>query len=98
MPLLGIVAAIPWSLTSLVAVALSITLVPLAPAGPPAVGTAARGSAAADLLDTLAAFAARYGGAVVVLCLGLRPAAASPPPAPRPHPSPEPAEPSQTPR
>ena len=33
-PLLGIVAAIPWSLTSLVAVALSITLVPLAPAGP----------------------------------------------------------------
>ncbi len=47
--------------------ALSITLVPLAPAGPPAVGTAARGSAAADLLDTLAAFATRYGGAVLVL-------------------------------
>ena len=43
-PLLGIVAAVPWSLTSLVAVALSITLVPLAPAGPPAVGAGARGS------------------------------------------------------
>ena len=40
-PLLGMVAVIPWSLTSLVAVALSITLVPLAPAGPPAVGPAA---------------------------------------------------------
>ena len=78
-PLLGIVAAIPWSLTSLVAVALSITLVPLAPAGPPAVGTAARGSAAADLLDTLAAFAARYGGAVLVLCPR--------PPRPPPHPA-----------
>jgi alpha-1,6-mannosyltransferase len=99
-PLLGIVAAIPWSLTSLVAVALSITLVPLAPAGPPAVGTAARGSAAADLLDTLAAFAARYGGAVVVLCLGLRARRRTRPPATHPglSPSPEPAEPSQTPR
>jgi hypothetical protein len=99
-PLLGIVAAIPWSLTSLVAVALSITLVPLAPAGPPAVGTAARGSAAADLLDTLAAFAARYGGAVLVLCLGLRARRRTRPPAthPGPSPSPEPAEPSQTPR
>src|SRR5215217_3913301 len=71
-PLLGIVAAIPWSLTSLVAVALSITLVPLAPAGPPAVGPAARGSPAADLVDTLAAFASRYGGAFLVLWLGLR--------------------------
>ena len=99
-PLLGIVAAIPWSLTSLVAVALSITLVPLAPAGPPAVGTAARGSAAADLLDTLAAFATRYGGAVLVLCLGLRTRR----PrrrhrsGPQATPTPEPAEPSQTPR
>jgi alpha-1,6-mannosyltransferase len=71
-PLLGIVAAIPWSLTSLVAVALSITLVPLAPAGPPSVGTGARGSPAADLADTLAGFASRYGGAVLVLWLGLR--------------------------
>gem|GEM_PF-1211796 len=71
-PLLGIVAAIPWSLTSLVAVALSITLVPLAPAGPPAVGPAARGSPGGDLVDTLAAFASRYGGAFLALWLGLR--------------------------
>jgi hypothetical protein len=71
-PLLGMVAAIPWGLTSLVAVALSITLVPLAPAGPPAVGVAARPSAAGDLLDTLAGFASRYGGAVLVLWLGWR--------------------------
>jgi hypothetical protein len=71
-PLLGMVAAIPWSLTSLVAVALSITLVPMVPAGPPAVGPAARGSPAGNLVDTLAAFAARYGGAVVVLWAGLR--------------------------
>ncbi|HEV8424763.1 MAG TPA: hypothetical protein VGS14_06200 [Actinomycetes bacterium] len=71
-PLLGIVAAIPWGLTSLVAVALSITLVPLAPAGPPAVGTGARGSPAGDLVDTLAGFAGRYGGALVALWLGWR--------------------------
>jgi Glycosyltransferase family 87 len=71
-PLLGIVAAIPWGLTSLVAVVLSITLVPLAPAGPPAVGTAARPSAAGDLVDTLAGFASRYGAAFVALWLGWR--------------------------
>jgi hypothetical protein len=71
-PLLGMVAAIPWSLTSLVAVALSITLVPLVPAGPPAVGLGARGSPAGDLVDTLAAFCARYGGAFLVLWAGLR--------------------------
>ena len=97
-PLLGIVAAIPWGLTSLVAVALSITLVPLVPAGPPAVGTGARGSAAADLADTLAAFAARYGGAVAVLWLGLRARRRTPPTTPPPTRSPEPAEPSQSPR
>jgi hypothetical protein len=66
------VAAVPWSLTSLVAVALSITLVPLAPAGPPAVGLGARGSPAGDLVDTLAAFCARYGGAFLALWVGLR--------------------------
>jgi hypothetical protein len=71
-PLLGVVAAIPWGLTSLVAVTLSITLVPLAPAGPPAVGTAARGSPAGDLVDTLAGFASRYGAAVVALLVGWR--------------------------
>jgi alpha-1,6-mannosyltransferase len=97
-PLLGIVAAIPWGLTSLVAVALSITLVPLVPAGPPAVGTGARGSAAADLADTLTAFAARYGGAVAVLWIGLRARRRAPPTTPAPTRSPEPAEPSQWPR
>jgi hypothetical protein len=71
-PLLGIVAVIPWGLTSLVAVVLSITLVPLAPAGPPAVGAAARPSAAGDLLDTLAGFASRYGAAFLALLLGWR--------------------------
>jgi alpha-1,6-mannosyltransferase len=71
-PLLGIVAAIPWGLTSLVAVALSITLVPLAPAGPPATGPAAAGTPAGDLVDTLAAFASRYGGAFLALWLGWR--------------------------
>jgi alpha-1,6-mannosyltransferase len=90
-PLLGMVAAIPWGLTSLVAVALSITLVPLAPAGPPAVGPA-QGSPAADLADTLAGFASRYGGAFLVLWLGLRgrrraPAASPAPPAPASEPA-----------
>jgi hypothetical protein len=70
-PLLGIVAVVPWSLTSLVAVALSITLVPLAPAGGPALGPL-RVNAAADLRDTLVAFASRYGGAVVALLRGWR--------------------------
>src|SRR5918999_1015778 len=97
-PLLGIVAAVPWSLTSLVAVALSITLVPLAPAGPPAVGTAARGSAVADLVDTLAGFASRYGGAVLVLWLGLRSGRRARPGPPATSPSPEAAAPSQSPR
>jgi alpha-1,6-mannosyltransferase len=95
LPLLGIVAVIPWGLTSLVAVALSITLVPLAPAGPPAAGPAAAGTATGDLADTLAAFASRYGGAFLALWLGWharrRAASASPHPlAPV-----EPAEPSQ---
>jgi alpha-1,6-mannosyltransferase len=71
-PLLGMVAVIPWSLTSLVAVALSITLVPLAPAGPPAAGPAAASTRAGDLADTLAAFASRYGLAFLALGLGWR--------------------------
>ncbi len=70
-PLLGIVAVIPWSVTSLVTVALSITLVPIAPAGPPAFGPI-QVNAARDLLDTLVGFASRYGGAMVALLLGLR--------------------------
>jgi hypothetical protein len=99
-PLLGIVAVVPWGLTSLVAVALSITLVPLAPAGPPAAGPAAAGTPAGDLADTLAAFASRYGGAFLALWLGLRarrrgsrPAAPDPP-----VPAAEAPQPSQTPR
>jgi hypothetical protein len=71
-PLLGVVAVVPWSLTSLVAVTLSVTLVPLAPAGPPAVGPAGAPSAARDLLDTLAGFASRYGLALLALLLGWR--------------------------
>ena len=72
LPLLGIVAVVPWSLTSLVAVTLSVTLVPMVPAGPPAVGPAAAPSAARDLVDTLAGFAARYGLAFLALLLGWR--------------------------
>jgi alpha-1,6-mannosyltransferase len=93
-PLLGIVAAVPWSLTSLVAVALSITLVPLAPAGPPAAGPSAAGTPAGDLADTLAAFASRYGLAFLALWLGWRtrrraprPAAGPGPPAPAAQPA-----------
>jgi alpha-1,6-mannosyltransferase len=70
-PLLGIVAVIPWSVTSLVAVALSITLVPIAPAGPPALGPI-QVNPARDLVDTLVGFASRYGGAMVALLVGLR--------------------------
>jgi hypothetical protein len=70
-PLLGIVAVIPWGVTSLVTVALSITLVPIAPAGPPALGPI-QVNAVADLRDTLVASAARYGGALVALLVGLR--------------------------
>src|SRR4029453_18399970 len=95
-PLLGIVAAIPWGLTSLVAVALSITLVPLAPAGPPAVGTAAGGSPAGDLLDTSVAFISRYGGAVLGLWLRPPPPPPGPPPTTPPPPPPGPAPPPGT--
>lgn len=77
LPLLGIVAVIPWGVTSLVTVALSITLVPMAPAGPAALG-AIQVDAARDLRDTLVAFLSRYGGAMVVLLLGLRHRARAP--------------------
>jgi len=95
LPLLGIVAVIPWSLTSLVAVALSITLVPLAPAGPPAAGPAAAGTATGDLADTLAAFASRYGGAFLALWLGWRARRRAASASPHPLAPVEPAEPSQ---
>ena len=68
-PLLGIIAVVPWSLTSLGAVALSITLVPIAPAGPPVPGAAVPG-AAQNLRDTVAAFLSRYGGALAALLIG----------------------------
>ncbi len=71
LPLLGIVAVVPWSLTSLGAVVLSITLVPMAPAGPPTPG-AVIPAAAQDLRDTALAFLARYGGTVAALLLGRR--------------------------
>jgi alpha-1,6-mannosyltransferase len=72
LPLLGLVAVVPWGLTSLVAVVLSITLVPQVPAGPPAVGTATRPTAVGNLVDTLAGFASRYGAAFLALWLGWR--------------------------
>jgi len=70
-PLLGMVAAIPFGLTSLTAVALSITLVPQVPAGPPVVG-GVPASAGRNLVDTFTAFLSRYGGALAVLCVGWR--------------------------
>jgi hypothetical protein len=70
-PLLGMVAAIPFGLTSLTAVALSITLVPQVPAGPPVVG-GVPASAGGNLLDTLTASLSRYGGALAVLLIGWR--------------------------
>jgi hypothetical protein len=70
-PLLGIVAVVPWSLTSLVAVTLSVTLVPLVPAAPRTVSLAGYPpSAAHHLASTFLAFVNRYGGAFVALWLG----------------------------
>ena len=71
LPLLGIVGVIPWSVTSLGAVALSITLVPLAPQGFLTPGGVLP-SAAQNLRDTSLAFLGRYGGAVAALLLGWR--------------------------
>jgi hypothetical protein len=95
-PLLAMVAVIPWGVTSLVAVVLSITLVPQVPAGPPAAGPAAAGTPAGDLLDTLSAFASRYGGAFLALWLDWRDRRRGRPAAPDPPvPASQPAEPSQ---
>ncbi len=70
-PLLGMVAVIPWGLTSLVAVTLSATLVPLVPAAPRSMGLEGYPtSAARNLAYTFLAFADRYGGALVALGLG----------------------------
>jgi alpha-1,6-mannosyltransferase len=70
-PLLGMVAVIPFGLTSLTAVALSITLTPQVPASAPATGGSLP-SAARELANTLTAFLSRYGGAVAALLLGWR--------------------------
>jgi hypothetical protein len=69
-PLLGIVAVLPWSLTSLVAVVLSINLVPILPQvrGVPTSAT----SATRELGNTAVGLAARYGAALAVLAAGLR--------------------------
>ena len=71
LPLLGIVAVVPWSVVSLGAVALSITLVPMSPAGFVTPGGVLPG-AAQNLRDTSLAFLTRYGGAVAALLIGWR--------------------------
>src|SRR5205823_2917015 len=70
LPLLGIVAVLPWSLTSLVAVVLSVNLVPILPQVR-GVGALTEPSAARQLANTLVGFVARYGGALAVLAAGL---------------------------
>jgi hypothetical protein len=85
LPLLGMVAVIPWGLTSLVAVVLSINLVPVLPQ--------VRGvgltepTAARQLANTVVGLVSRYGGALAVLAAGLlarrsRPARGAVPAAP----------------
>jgi hypothetical protein len=71
LPLLGIVAVVPWSVTTLGAVALSITLVPMTAAGTPVPGGPLP-TAAKNLLDTSVAFLSRYGGAVAAMLIGWR--------------------------
>jgi hypothetical protein len=70
LPLLAMVAVIPWSVTSLVAVVLSITLVPILP-GVRGVVTA-EPSAARQLANTTVGLAGRYGLALVALAVGRR--------------------------
>jgi len=70
LPLLGLVAVIPWGVTSLVAVVLSMTLVPLAPRMPGAVA-AVGPTAARELGNTVVGLVGRYGGALAALWLGL---------------------------
>ncbi len=70
LPLLGIVAVLPWSLTSLVAVVLSVNLVPILPqvrGVPTSAPTAAR-----ELANTAVGLVSRYGGALLALAAGLR--------------------------
>jgi alpha-1,6-mannosyltransferase len=70
LPLLGLVAVVPWSLTSLGAVAASVTLVPLT--GSSHVGVGAAGSPLGDLRDTAVGMLSRYGGTLALLGWGWR--------------------------
>jgi hypothetical protein len=67
-PLLTLVAVIPWGLTSLVAIVLGITLMPTTGGGRAGVVTAPGDGR--ELVNTLSAFVSRYGGAVAVLLAG----------------------------
>jgi hypothetical protein len=71
LPLLGLVAVIPWGVTSLVAVVLSLTLVPMVPRLYGAGGPGPSPSAARELANTTVGLLDRYGGALVALGLGL---------------------------
>jgi hypothetical protein len=70
LPLLGMVAVIPWGLTSLVAVVLSVNLVPVLPQLR-GVGGLTEPGAARQLGNTLVGLVARYGAALAVLAGGL---------------------------
>jgi hypothetical protein len=67
-PLLALVAAVPWSLTSLAALLFGLTLLPATVGGRAGVGAASGDGR--QLLNTLSAFANRYGAPVVVLLGG----------------------------
>jgi hypothetical protein len=67
-PLLALVAVIPWGLTSLGAIVLGMTLMPASAPNRAFVGVAP--SDARQLLNTGTAFLSRYGGTVAVLLIG----------------------------
>jgi len=67
-PLLALVAAIPWSLTSLVAILFGLTLMPSTAGGRAGVGAAPADTR--ELLNTVSAFVSRYGAPLLVLLGG----------------------------
>jgi hypothetical protein len=67
-PLLALVAVIPWSMTSLVAIVLGMSLMPSTAPGRAGVGPPP--SDARELVNTLVAFVNRYGAPVLVLVAG----------------------------
>ena len=87
-PLLAIVGAVPWSLTSAMAVTFSISMVPLWPRGRWSLSGGS--TPPRQLIDTLFAWLSRYGPAFLALWWGWRarrrPSAAPPPEAPAPEP------------